>query len=328
MILVEHKSAGKDLDAAERQARDYLVSLSPLLRPPAIVISDFARFRVIEVLAGHSYDFPIAELPENLHRFEAIIGNKGQAAASVEISEDIKAAQLMADLFLAFEKAGYEGHQVSVFLVRILFLNFGDDTRMWRRIGHGLFAELIAGSTESGSGLGSTIQELFQVLNTPKDKRPGTLSESLSDFPYVNGGLFAEELPAFSFTAAMREALINTTHYDWSKISPAIFGSLFEAAQDKTRRRELGQHFTSEANILKVIRPLFLDEFLDQLHKAWDNPAALRKLRLELGKPNFLDAAAGSGNFLVVAYKRLREIELTRGLLDAQHQPRVRKTSA
>ena len=310
VIIVEHKSAGKDLDAAERQARDYLVSLSPLLRPPAIVISDFARFRIIEVLAGHSYDFPLTELPDNLHRFQAIIGNKGQAAASVEISADIKAAQLMADLFLAFEKAGYEGHQVSVFLVRILFLNFGDDTRMWRRIGHGLFAELIAGSAENGSGLGNTIQELFQVLNTPKDKRPGTLSEALVDFPYVNGGLFAEELPTFSFTAAMREALVKTTHYDWSKISPAIFGSLFEAAQDKTRRRELGQHFTSEANILKVIRPLFLDNFLDQLHKAWDTPPALRKLRLELGKPNFLDAAAGSGNFLVVAYKRLREIEL------------------
>jgi hypothetical protein len=310
VVLIEHKSAGKDLNLAEKQARDYLISLPIAARPPAIVLSDFSRFRVIEVLAGQSYDFVLDDLPDNLHRFATIIGSRGKASATAEISADIKAAQLMADLYVEFEKAGYEGHQVSVFLVRILFLNFGDDTRMWRRVGHGLFAELIATSPESGTGLGGTIQELFQVLDTPKEKRPTTLSAEFSDFPYINGQLFSEQLPTFSFTPAMREALLRAAHYDWSKISPAIFGSLFEAAQDKQRRRNLGQHFTSEANILKLIRPLFLDDFLDRLHKSWDSASALRKLRIDLGKPNFLDPAAGSGNFLVVAYKRLREIEL------------------
>lgn len=310
VVLVEHKSSGKDLDAAEKQARDYLVSLPPMLRPPALVICDFAHFRVIEVLAGQSYDFALSDLPDNLHRFQAIIGDKGNSAARPEISADLKAAELMSDLYLAFEKAGYSGHSVSINLVRLLFLNFGDDTRMWKRIGHGLFAELVAASPESGTGLGGTIQELFQVLDTPKEKRPSTLSPEMADFPYVNGGLFSEPLPTFSYTPEMREALIRSTHYDWSLISPAIFGSLFQAAQDQEHRRTLGQHFTSEANILKVIRPLFLDKLLDQLHKAWDNPAALKKFRLELGTYNFADMAAGSGNFLVVAYKRLREIEL------------------
>ncbi|MEG3034221.1 MAG: DNA methyltransferase [Aurantimicrobium sp.] len=310
VVLIEHKSAGKDLDLAEKQARDYLVSLAPVARPPALVICDFAHFRIVEVLAGQTIEFPLAELPDHLHRFASIFGDKANAAARPEVSADAKAAELMSELYVEFEKAGYTGHQVSVFLVRVLFLNFGDDTRMWKRIGHGLFATVVENSPESGSGLGATIQELFQVLDTPKDTRPKTLSAELEDFPYVNGGLFTEQLPVFSFTPAMRLSLLNAAYYDWSKISPAIFGSMFQTVKSKEDRRELGEHYTSEANILKVIRPLFLDDYLDKLHKAWDNAAALKRLRLELGQANYLDPAAGSGNFLVVSYKRLREIEL------------------
>ena len=216
----------------------------------------------------------------------------------------------MAKLYVEFEKAGYTGHQVSVFLVRVLFLNFGDDTRMWKRVGHGLFAELVATSNENGTGLGGTIQELFQVLDTPKATRPTSLAAELAEFPYVNGGLFSEPLPTFSFTREMREALLDACHYDWSKISPAIFGSMFQTVKSREDRRILGEHYTAEKAILQLIRPLFLDEYLDKLHAAWDNPAALKKLRIELGKNNYLDPAAGSGNFLVVAYKYLRDIEL------------------
>lgn len=310
VVLIEHKSAGKDLDLAEKQARDYLVSLAPVARPPALVICDFAHFRIVEVLAGQTIEFPLSELPDHLHRFASIFGDRANAAARPEVSADAKAAELMSELYVEFEKAGYTGHQVSVFLVRVLFLNFGDDTRMWKRIGHGLFATVVENSPESGSGLGATIQELFQVLDTPKEKRPKTLSPELEDFPYVNGGLFTEQLPVFSFTPAMRLSLLNAAYYDWSKISPAIFGSMFQTVKSKEDRRELGEHYTSEANILKVIRPLFLDDYLDKLHKAWDNAAALKRLRLELGQANYLDPAAGSGNFLVVSYNRLREIEL------------------
>jgi hypothetical protein len=216
----------------------------------------------------------------------------------------------MGNLFNAFDRAGYEGHALSVFLVRVLFLNFGDDTRMWKRVGNGLFADYISSSAPDGSGVGAQIQELFQVLNTPNEKRPTTIGDNLANFPYINGGVFEETLPIFSFNSEMRKALIETTQYDWSKISPAIFGAMFQTVKSKEDRRSLGEHYTSEANILKVIRPLFLDDYLEKLAKSWDSPQALKKIRKELAGNNYLDPACGSGNFLVIAYRRLREIEL------------------
>ena len=310
VFLVEHKSAGADLDKAETQARDYLVSLDPMKRPPAIVLSDFARMRIIEVLRGTSVEFPLEDLPENLPRFEAIIGDHAHGATRVEATADRHAAELMARLFVEFERAGYEGHAVSVFLVRVLFLLFGDDTRMWKKGDRGLFQDLIGASPPDGVGLGGVLQELFQVLDTSRENRPATLPPSLSDFPYVNGGLFKETLPVFSFTPAMRHALVEAGDYGWGQISPAIFGSMFQTIKSKEARRELGEHYTSEANILKVIGPLFLNDFNDRLTKAWDSAPALRRFQEELGAYNFLDPACGCGNFLLVAYKRLRELEL------------------
>lgn len=310
VVLIEHKSAGKNLDEAEQQARAYLIGLPAELRPPTIIVSDFKKIRIIEVLAGTSHEFKLEDLPENLERLEMVVGRHAEAAAKVEVSADQKAVELMANLFVEFEKAGYEGHEVSVFLVRILFLNFGDDTRMWKRTPKGLFGDFVSATVPDGMGVGGRLQELFQVLDTPIEKRPGTLSKTLTDFPYVNGGLFTEVLPVFSFTAKMREALLLTTEYDWSKISPAIFGAMFQTVKSKEDRRNLGEHYTSEANILKVIRPLFLDELTEKLHKAWESIPSLKKLHVEMSQFNFLDPACGSGNFLVVAYKRLRDLEL------------------
>jgi hypothetical protein len=310
VALIEHKSAGKNLDEAEQQARAYLIALPAELRPPTIIVSDFQKIRIVEVLAGTSHEFKLVELPENLERLEMVVGRHAEAAAKVEVSADQKAVELMANLYVEFEKAGYEGHEVSVFLVRILFLNFGDDTRMWKRTPKGLFGDFVSATVPDGMGVGGRLQELFQILDTPIEKRPGTISPTLADFPYVNGGLFTEVLPVFSFTAKMREALLLTTEYDWSKISPAIFGAMFQTVKSKEDRRNLGEHYTSEANILKVIRPLFLDEFTDKLHKAWESIPALKKLHVEMSQHNFLDPACGSGNFLVVAYKRLRDLEL------------------
>jgi hypothetical protein len=310
VLLIEQKSEGKSLEDAEKQARDYLIALAPALRPPTIVVSDFKRIRIVEVLAGNTFEFTLDSLVENLPRLELAIGKLALEATKPELSADQKAVELMADLFVEFEKAGYGGHELSVFLVRILFLNFGDDTRMWKRTTRGLFADFIEATSADGMGVGGRLQELFQVLNTPNDKRPTTLSSTLVDFPYVNGGLFSEQLPVFSFTAEMREALRRTTEYDWSKISPAIFGAMFQTVKSKEERRSLGEHYTSEANILKVIRPLFLDEFTERLQKAWGSASSLRKFHAELATYNYLDPACGSGNFLVVAYKRLRDIEL------------------
>jgi len=310
VVLIEHKSAGKDLNEAEKQARDYLVALPAAQRPPTIIVSDFKRIRIIEVLVGTTHEFHLEDLPENLARLEMVVGGHAEAAAKEEITADQKAVELMANLFIEFEKAGYEGHEVSIFLVRILFLNFGDDTRMWKRTPRGLFGEFLDATVPDGMGVGGRLQELFQILDTPIEKRPGTLSPTLADFPYVNGGLFKEVLPVFSFTAKMREALVLASEYDWSKISPAIFGAMFQTVKSKEDRRNLGEHYTSEANILKVIRPLFLDDLTDKLHKAWESIPSLKKLQVELARNHYLDPACGSGNFLVVAYKRLRDLEL------------------
>jgi hypothetical protein len=310
VVLVEHKSSGKNLDEAERQARDYLVALPAAKRPPTIILSDFKRIRIVEVLRGASTEFKLTELPDNLERLEMVVGKHAQAATKAETTADQEAVQLMADLFVEFEKAGYEGHEVSVLLVRLLFLNFGDDTRMWKRVPGGLFGEYVAGSPQDGTGLGGQLQELFQILDTAREKRSSTISEKLVDFPYVNGGLFKEILPVFSFNRGMRDALIKTTEYDWSKISPAIFGAMFQTVKSKEDRRHLGEHYTSEENILKVIRPLFLDELNERLMKNWDSIQGLKRLKKDLAQNHYLDPACGSGNFLVVAYKRLREIEL------------------
>lgn len=310
VVLIEHKSAGKDLDEAEQQARDYLESLTPNLRPPSIIVSDFKKIRVIQIIRGTSYEFTLADLPDNLDRIRAVIAFDGASAAEPRVEADKKAVKLMGDLFKEFDKAGYGGHELSVFLIRILFLNFGDDTRMWKFTPEGLFGSYVKNTFPDGSGLGGRIQELFQVLNTPVEKRPATLSPALRDFPYVNGGLFAEQLPIFSFTAPMREALIASTKYDWSNISPAIFGAMFQTVKDKELRRESGEFYTSEKAIMRVISPLFLDALTERLQKNWGSVPGLKKMWVELGELNFLDPASGSGNFLLVAYKKLRELEL------------------
>lgn len=307
VLLIEHKSAGEDLDKAEQQAREYLMSLEQAKVPPVVIICDFARFRIIEVLAGTQHEFALADLPSNLERLASIFGNKGVGSTAVEISADAKAADLMANLFVAFEKSGYTGHETSVFLVRVLFLLFAEDTRIMRKA---IFTDFLVGSPASGTGLGAMLQELFLVLNTEKEKRAPTLAPELADFPYVNGGLFAESISNFTFTPAMRQALIDATAYDWSGISPAIFGSLFQSVRDAETRRMMGEHFTSEQNIMKVIGDLFLNDFSRRMNEAWDSPAQLRKFHNDLANYHWADPACGSGNFLVVSLKQMRSLEL------------------
>lgn len=308
IVLIEHKSAGKSLDAAEKQARDYLVSLPPHDRAPYLIVSDFATIRIIDVFQGTTSEFALHELPSNLHRVEAVFGEYDKNATINEIVADRKAAELMGNLFETFEKAGYTGHHVSVFLVRVLFLLFGDDTYMWKKKGR--FQEIVEATRPDGSDVGSRLQELFYVL--AHEERPPHTDPALAAFPYVNGGLYdsKDDLPFFKFTPEMREALLKACNYDWSGISPAVFGAMFQTVKSKEERRALGEHYTSEQNILKLIRPLFLDDYLDRLRKVWDDVKGLKELRRSLGAKNYLDPACGSGNFLIVAYKRLRDIEL------------------
>ncbi|MDO9537074.1 MAG: class I SAM-dependent DNA methyltransferase, partial [Thermoplasmata archaeon] len=305
-LLIEHKSAGKDLGVAEKQARDYVLSLPPALRPSVILVSDFARIRIVEIIANKSYEFALSELPDNLFRIEAIISQQTKGVATVEIEADQKASILMAHLYMQLEKNGYTGHDASVFMVRILFCLFADDTGMWKS---DLFNDFLNDTAENGKDLGPRIQSLFEILDSPKEVRPIIMDETLSQFPYVNGSLFKEKLPIFFFTKEMRDALLNAATYDWSKINTTIFGSLFQSIKSKEDRREHGEHYTSELNIEKALNPLFIDELNLKLIKVWDNIPKLKALRNELGTYNILDPACGSGNFLILAYKRLRQLE-------------------
>ena len=307
VALIEHKSAGKNLDKAEMQARGYLRSLPPGYRPKTIIVSNFVDIRIIDVALNRTHEFPLKQLPENIHRFEAIISGNRTRISQEEITVDQEAARLMANLYLELEDNGFEGHETSIFLIRILFLLFGDDTGMWSK---NTFLKLVMGTKEDGSDVGSKIDTLFEVLNSSKDNRPKDLSEEFRPFPYVNGGIFAEKISVIDFDRKMRRALVEVANYDWTTINPTIFGSLFQLIKNREARRELGEHYTSEENINKIVYPLFLDELQERLASAWDSKKELRKLRQDLGKIKILDPACGCGNFLVVSYRHLRQLEL------------------
>jgi len=306
-FLVEQKSAGKDLGAAEDQAREYVFSLPPAQRPPIVIVCDFARFRIVDYVLNKSHEFRLEDLADNLERIEAIVSHKTNVATTVQVEADQKAAQLMADLYVQLEKYGYEGHEASVFMVRILLCLFADDTRMWKS---GIFQDLVRDTNEQGSDLGPRLSTLFTVLDTPKDQRKGPQDAFLADFPYVNGGIFSERLETIHFNQPMRQALINACNYDWSTINPTIFGALFQDIKSKDARRANGEHYTTEENIDKTIGPLFIDELQEKLEKAWDNSGKLKELQRELGTYQILDPACGCGNFLITTYKRLRQLEL------------------
>jgi hypothetical protein len=214
----------------------------------------------------------------------------------------------MGQLYDAAEAAGYKDHEANVLLTRLLFLMFGDDTAMWAR---GLFYSFVHDRTsDDASDLGAQLAMLFQVLNTPEAERPANLDQTLVDFPYVNGGLFSENLRIAAFTPDMRHALIKAMRFGWGGISPAVFGSLFQSVKSKELRRELGEHYTPEKTIMKVIGPLFLDDLKERLTGAKGSPQKLRNLRNELATYNFIDPACGCGNFLIVAYREMRRLEL------------------
>ena len=315
--LIEMKSAGKDLDKAEEQALDYIHDLADVETPRLLIISDFRRIRIVDlgndimtadgIDSGHT-EFELAKLPDHVDDLKFLAGYGMVQVGSREQEEaSIRAARVMADLYEALDGSGYSDHEASIFLIRTLFCLYGDDAGLWER---DLFAEFLDARTrEDGSDLGAQLALLYQTLNTPVERRQSTLDELISRFPYVNGGIFAEPLSIPSFSSAMREELVRACAFDWSGISPAVFGSLFQAVKSPQARRELGEHYTSETNILKTLGPLFLDElrqkFADHVHDTKE----LKALREELGELRITDPACGCGNFLVVAYRELRSLD-------------------
>ncbi|MCC7097820.1 MAG: hypothetical protein IT472_11650 [Thermomonas sp.] len=307
VLLAEHKSQGRDLDAAYAQATDYFAGLKDAELPRHVLVSDFQRFVLHDLETREHFEFALADLPKEIGRFGFISGYQTRSYKE-EDPVNVQAAERMGRLHDALKSAGFDGHALEVLLVRLLFCLFADDTGIFPRQG---FHELISQRThEDGSDLGMWIARVFQVLNTPPDKRQITLDEQLAELPYVNGKLFEELLPLADFNAPMRALLLDASQLDWSRISPAIFGSMFQSVMDAKARRNLGAHYTSEKNILKLIGPLFLDGLKAELDKAGHDDKKLAQLHRKLATLKFLDPACGCGNFLVIAYRELRLLEL------------------
>ncbi len=306
-LIAEHKSAGKNLDSAYEQAIDYASGLSDDELPRYIIVSDFQRFRLYDLDEDKQWSFDLIELPRHIHLFGFMIGHAPHVYKEEDIV-NIKAAELMGRLHDALKANGYAGHALELLLVRFMFCLFADDTGIFEK-GH--FTYYIEERTrEDGADVGAQLTYIFQLLNTPESERPPNLDEDAAKFLYINGSLFDETLPIATFDRKTRDILLKCCYFDWSTVSPAIFGSLFQAVVEPQERRDFGVHYTSEKNILKVIKPLFLDELLAELEAKKHNKRALNELLTKIGSMKFLDPACGCGSFLVVAYEELRKLEL------------------
>lgn len=341
VVLAEHKSAGRigaptggERSAAEVQAFDYLTGgdISDVEYPRYVMTSDFATIQVTDLEAapdgpGRTFTFPTVELPDHYdtllflaegHKAAKLDAKQAEAEASVE------AVSLMGTLYETIladhdtdtpdsavpndeDSATY---RASVLLNRLLFLMAGDDNGLWP---HGLFSTFVRTRTvEDGSDLGAQLAALFDVLNTPEWRRSRNTDPAMAEFPYVNGGIFNTRdnpAPVMFFNRAIRDALLRCCDFNWARISPAIFGSLFQAIKSRQARHSDGEHYTSEANILRTLDPLFLDSLRDRLERT-NTVRGLRELWREIGTYRYMDPACGCGNFLVVAYREMRELEL------------------
>lgn len=308
MLLVEQKSRGKNLDAALTQALSYFPGIAERDLPQLVIVCDFARFRVHRLTTNETFEFALKDLHKHIKLFGFVAGYKVQTIQP-QNPVNIKAAERMGRLHDALKASGYSDHPLEVLLVRLLFCLFADDTGIFQPAQS--FRTFIEERTSvDGSDLGPRLAQLFQVLNTDTPKRSKALDEQVAAFPFINGQLFSEPLPMADFTRPMREALLDACALDWSSISPAIFGSLFQSIMDVQLRRTLGAHFTSEENILKVIKPLFLDALWAEFEKVKGQKNRLFEFHKKLHALTFFDPACGCGNFLVISYRELRLLEL------------------
>ncbi len=319
IFLAEHKSANKNLTKAKEQAERYLQEIGrtkPSALPEYYAVSDFAHFhlyrRVPEEGTENQWQFPLEALPEYITRgvFDFMFGIEAKVR-QIQEEANIQAAAAIGRLHDALKEEGiYEEHELRLFITRLLFLFFADDSAVFQR--NYLFQDFLESCKEADT-LGDKLNQLFEFLNTPDQKRSKTQSEKFKGFEYVNGGLFKERLRTFDFTAKQHRALIDCGNFDWRNISPEIFGTLFQSVMDAQERREAGAHYTEAANIDKVINGLFLENLRAEFEavKALkrDKAKKLAAFYQKIQNLQFLDPACGCGNFLIVAYDRIRALE-------------------
>ncbi|MCL1878919.1 MAG: hypothetical protein FWF80_08670 [Defluviitaleaceae bacterium] len=288
-IAIEMKSRGKSLDEAFAQLKNYMQNLPSDEIPDLWMVCDFESIRLCRRSTNEIWNFKTKDLRKHIKRFADIAGYETERDAGVQIEVNVKAAEKMAKLYDALKDHGYEGQDLEVYLVRLLFCLFAGDTGIFPK---GNFYNYIKNSKEDGSDLSHRLSDLFEVLNMPDEIRAKKklLSDELKKFRYINGGLFERHLPRADFDAKTRKILLECReNFDWSTISPAIFGAMFQGVMDKTKRRELGAHYTSEDNIEKLINPLFMDGLWKEFDRAKTDPVALDRFHDKIARLKFLE---------------------------------------
>ena len=308
-LIVEMKSKGKDLRKAFEQVKDYVFHLPADEMPELVLVCDFDKFELYHRTTAEHVSFKLKDIRKYVRHFANIAGYETQRIYDEQLDVNIQAAMKMAKIHDALKEFGYEGHELEVYLVRLLFCMFSEDTGIFPK---DAFLNYNDNSKSDGTDLSARLNQLFEVLDMPPEKRArrSMLAADLLQFAYVDGGLFKELLHTPDFNEKMRQTLIDCCKFDWSKISPAIFGSMFQGIMDPEQRREIGAHYTSEENILKVINPLFLDELWAEFEHVKATPKKLEAFHDKIAHLRILDPACGCGNFLITTYKELRRLEL------------------
>jgi hypothetical protein len=279
VLLVEQKSAGRDLARAREQALAYFPGLKEHELPRYVLVSDFQTFELHDLEESATVRFTLGQFPEHVEDFGFILGVRKRTFRDQD-PVNIEASEMMGKLHDGLKEAGYVGHDLERFLVRLVFCLFADDTGIFEP--RDIFSTLVAQRTNpDGSDTGLWLSQLFEILNTPIKQRQQNLDADLSQFPYVNGDLFQERLPFPALDAAMRSLLLDVLDFSWDAISPAIFGSLFQSVMNPAERRAQGAHYTTERNILKVIEPLFLDELRDEFKRLTERRDSGRRKAIE-----------------------------------------------
>lgn len=276
--------------------------------PRFIIVTDYKTLLAVDTKTKQTLDIEIKDLYKRYDFFLPWSGKEKYVAPEESIA-DRKAAEKMAKIYDEIVHVNPElttnhNHALNVFLTRLLFCFFAEDTLIFA---DNQFTKAIAENTnDNGSDLSAFIEQLFDALDIEDKSNLPTVFQA---FPYVNGHLFSKKTLIPKLTANVRKLIIECGEQDWKEINPDIFGSMFQAVANADIRSGLGQHYTSVPNIMKVIEPLFLNDLREEYEKA-DNEKKLRKLLDRIYNLKIFDPACGSGNFLIIAYKQLRLLEM------------------
>ncbi len=314
-LIVRKKVFFKVADKNLHATIDELKSSKDVLKhsPRFIIVTDYETLLGFDTKTDDSLDTELLNITNHYDFFLPLAGME-KATFADENPADVKASLKMAKLFDELQKNNHfetkeDIHSLNVFLTRLLFCYFAEDTNIFPD--NAVTSSISSHTQVDGSDVDSYLARLFKIFNTPENKRDANTPAYLNVFPYVNGGLFRDEYNIPKFTTRSRQLLLEVGQLQWSQINPDIFGSMIQAVVTPEHRGGMGMHYTSVPNIMKVIEPLFLDELYIEFEKSYESKTKLQNILNRLSKIKIFDPACGSGNFLIIAYKKLRELEMS-----------------